>query len=62
MTSVFQFTQRSIENRSVCYILHAWLRLPTPDIGYVFRHVAEERNVTFIQNFYSDSGNHAVCY
>jgi len=32
--TVFQFTQRAIENHSTCHAWHACCRLPTPGIAY----------------------------
>jgi len=32
--TVFQFTQRAIENRSTCHAWHACRRLPTPVLGF----------------------------
>jgi hypothetical protein len=32
--TVFQFTQRAIENRSTCHAWHACRRLPTPALVY----------------------------
>jgi hypothetical protein len=32
--TVFQFTQRAVENHSTCHAWHVCRRLPTPAIGY----------------------------
>jgi hypothetical protein len=32
--TVFQFTQRAIENHSTCHSWHACRRLPTPAVSY----------------------------
>ena len=42
--TVFQSTQRAIENRSTCHAWHACRRLPTPALGYIYVRTCRVRN------------------
>jgi hypothetical protein len=48
--TVFQFTQRAIENRSTCHAWHSCRRLPTPGLHIACRKVSQATSECYAEN------------
>jgi hypothetical protein len=63
--TVFQFTQRAIENRSTCHAWHACSRLPTPGLRkhgkLLYNHKHMKSVISLCDKLHSETSYTTVC-